>query len=143
LPVYGSVTEEATANATLRAIDYAVVKDIAFIVVQVGFWCLVIAAWMRVGRARAQFLPGRQWLSRASLAFASLALLFTTAMTIYVRVGQRIPYDKWESLYLLTTPIVSLLGIVLASLGKAAPRLVGLSTSIFTFFIALADAATL
>jgi hypothetical protein len=134
---------EVTENATFQAVDYAVMKDSAFIVVQVVFWCLVTTAWVRIGRARAQSLPGRQWLSRASLAFASLALLSTTAMTIYVRIGQRKPYDTWESRYLLITTIVSLLGIVFASLGKAAPRLIGLSTSIFTLFIALADAAAL
>jgi hypothetical protein len=64
-------------------------------------------------------------------------------MTIYVHVGQQHPYDKWESLYLLWTFIVSVLGIVVAPLGKAAPRWVGLITSIFTLLTALADAATL
>jgi hypothetical protein len=61
-------------------------------------------------------------------------------MTLYVRVGQQHPYDKWESLYLFWTFIVSVLGIVLAFLGKAAPRRVGLITSIFTLLIGLGDA---
>jgi len=64
-------------------------------------------------------------------------------MTIYVRAVQQHPYDKWESEYLFWTAIVSVLGIVLALLGKAAPRRVGLITSTFTLLIALGDAASL
>ena len=64
-------------------------------------------------------------------------------MTIYVRLGQRHPYDAWGSRYLLATTLISVVGVLLASLGKAAPRLIGLFTSLFTLLIALADAAAL
>ena len=64
-------------------------------------------------------------------------------MTIYVRVGQQKPYDGPESWYLLLTTILSILGVALAATGKAAPRLVGLCTSVFTLLIALADAESL
>ena len=144
----GVATRQRASAPTYRKSDFSgtrlgVMKDSVFIVVQVVFWSLVVAGWVSVRRADAKPLLGRQWLSRGSLGCASLALLFTTAMTIYVRVGQRRPYDIWESRYLLVTTIVSLLGIVLASFGKATPRLIGLLTSIFTLLIALADAAAL
>ena len=115
----------------------------AFLTVQAIFWSLAIAGWVKVGRQDVASLKGRQWLSRGSLVCASLTLLFTTAITIYVRVGQQKPYDGWESRYLLATTIISILGVALAALGKAAPRLIGLFTSIFTLLIALADAVSL
>lgn len=117
--------------------------QIAFISVQAVFWSFVTAAWVKIYRQRLQRTGARQWLSRGSLACASLTLLFTTVMTVYVRMGQQRPYDSWESRYLFYTSIVSVLGIVLASLGKAAPRWVGLIASIFTLLIALGDAASL
>ena len=113
-----------------------------FLIVQVVFWGFVIAAWMKVYRQHAQPTAARVLLSRGGLACASFALLFTTAMTAYVRVGQRLPYDRWESRYLFYTTIVSFLGIALASVGKTAPRLVALFTSIFTLLIAFADAVS-
>ena len=64
-------------------------------------------------------------------------------MTFYVRMGQQQPYDRWESRYLLSTVVLSMLGLALALLGKAKPRWVGFSTSLFTLLIALADAASL
>lgn len=64
-------------------------------------------------------------------------------MTFYVHIGQQQPYDKWESRYLLSTFVLSVLGLALGLLGKTKPRWVGLSTSLFTLLIALGDAASL
>ena len=120
-----------------------VMSQAAFFTLQVVFWSLVIYAWVKVGRQSRQLLEGRQLLSRASLACASLTLLFTSAITIYIRVGQQKPYDRWEARYLRATAVGGLLGVVLALLGKASPRFISLFTSCFTLVIALADAVSL
>lgn len=118
-------------------------NQVAFFVMQAIFWSVAIVGWMRVARLNTTPLRPREWIARASLACGSLTLLFTAAMTVYVRVSKQKPYDVWESRYLLWTAAFSLLDITLAFFGKAAPRLAGLSISLFTLLIALADAVSL
>jgi hypothetical protein len=69
--------------------------------------------------------------------------LFTTAITIYIRFGQKKPYDGLESTYLLLTTILSLLGLALGAFGKAPPRFIGLCTSAFTLLLAFLDGISL
>lgn len=134
------VTDDKPA---LEDYSFQMLSQIAFITVQVAFWSFVVTAWVKIYRQQEQQAGSRQLLSKGSLACASLTLLFTTVMTLYVRMGQQLPYDRWESRYLLSTFILSMLGLALGLLGKAAPRWVGFTTSLFTLLIALGDAASL
>ena len=114
-------------------------RDIAFYAVQGVFWCFVIMGWVRICRSGSNARSLRQHFSQGSLVCASLSLLFTTVITIYIRVGQKKPYDELESTYLLLTIVLSLAGLALGAFGKTAPRFIGLCTSAFTLLLALLD----
>ena len=114
-------------------------RDIAFYAVQGVFWCFVITGWVRICRSGSNARSLRQRFSQGSLVCASLSLLFTTVITIYIRVGQKKPYDELESTYLLLTTVLSLAGLALGAFGKTAPRFTGLCTSAFTLLLALMD----
>ena len=118
-------------------------KEGVFILLQIVSWCFIFAAWVHVARQQPRLAKGRQALSQCSLVCATVTLLFTTAMTIYVRACQQRPYDTWEARYLLATTVLSVLGIAFAAIGKTSPRLLGHTISTFTLLVALADAASL
>jgi hypothetical protein len=118
-------------------------QELLFITAQVVLWALIILTWVRVIANPPAVKGIRYWWACGSLAFASVALCLTAAMTIYSRSGQRHPYDRWEAWYLLSTFAVGTLGVFLGLAGKSRPRLVGLITSAFTLLAALGDAVSM
>lgn len=115
-------------------------RELLFFAAQAALWVFVLVTWVRVIANPPAVKGIRYWWAYGSLACASCALCFTTAMTIYARSGQQHPYDKWEARYFLSTFALGTLGVFLGLAGKSRPRLVGLITSAFTLLVALGDA---
>jgi hypothetical protein len=115
-------------------------EETLFFVAQAVLWALVLLTWVRVIANPPAVKGIRYWWACGSLAFASVALCLTTAMTIYSRSGQQHPHDRWEAWYLLLTFALSTLGVFMGLAGKSRPRLVGLITSAFTLLVAFGDA---
>jgi hypothetical protein len=115
-----------------------------FLVVQGLFWVFLIRSWTQILFTKSADVRGtRQWFALGSLVSASITLTLTAAMTIYSKTGQKQPYDRWEGKYLFFTVILSIFGVILGAAGKRKPRLVGLSTSVFTLLVAVADGISL
>ena len=120
------------------------IESLLFFAVQAVLWVYVFLAWFRVISKPPAVKTIRYWWACGSLLFASCALFCTTAMTIYVRLGQKQAYDAWEARYLLCTFALGTLGVFLGIAGKSRwPRVVGLITSAVTMLIALGDAVSM
>ena len=117
-----------------------VLFTVVFFAFQGVFWALVIKDWLQLRRDPLERQLLRHWLALGSLICASIALTLTTGMTVYSKVWQRHPYDRLEGQYLFYATCISLVGIVLAAVGKRNSRIIGLLTSIFTLVVAILDA---